>query len=877
MPRARASLLSLLGQRRPRTTHQAGSSTANKFYSLLKENSEEIFRENDFYLSISQSKPFSSETNNAQYISIDLLNEILGVSDFHLTVSSFFKKRSDQDATQLKPLEGHIHCSLKYRDQDGDIHDIKLYCCFQPGSAPTIGLVANKSGKPLDPEIKRQIKAQAIVAMMPLIIKVDQFLQDFEHRKADLENSITRTNTQLSTATELSEKLRLAKKARDLYQQWFQLIDGEDYKYVKNLRNNALPRTGEDGFTVQSASGRLTKDMLDEILRATFKQGLNSLHGIINQLEAEQAQLSGGHKVATSVAPRPHKKHGKRGGGHKKSRGKGKEKVAKKPASRPEETLESYLEKAGNWVAAYLQLQGALSRGDFPRFNQLLQGRMFANRCILFYLDSEALGVLCQPENIAVFKNILISQKDALVLDKSHNKAALADLIKKLIQMGNLEGLLSLHKLRVNLDRTLRDATGKGLMHHLIDVAHKENKDKFYAWFFVNLHENGVRHLDNQQVVKAGFGDLMLWLEPLKRAACMGLPSLTRAFMKAGVKDSLKSVRYVLKKDDGEDEKGRCEVTACDFIVEDMVCGERLEDEELEAERLMEQSELLLAVCNSQEVKVVTHLLSVGGDLFLNHIIGQDQEENQLEKTMMLLDVLSKIFMIHVYKTANLHKKKHQVQDNALTGAAHSAVIAIPKKIKGSRGKARRSRGFADYIKVEELVAWVAVLKFSIYDAMRQYSRPAQRVGLTAQVLEDIDKFMMTGVIGQRTEVTIFNPAHIVEVIVGKLFTLFPAESIDRKQLSEFIKEHVITAFNGEEFQVFENMERHILEGFDLMLVEQPVSNTALAKVAVQSQPTADEVKVDDASNDSRMLFLEQQQAALEVSEPSSMQEYECG
>ncbi|QGP53070.1 hypothetical protein PsalMR5_00479 [Piscirickettsia salmonis] len=388
MPRARtsrrrASLFSLLGPRRSRTTYQAGSSTANKFYSLLKENGEEIFRENDLYLSISEPKAFSSETNNAQYISIDLLNETLGVSDFHLTVSSFFKKRSDQGAAELKPLEGHIHCSLKYCDQEGDIHDIKLYYRHQPGEIPKIGLVANKSGKPLDPEIKRQIKAQAIAAMMPLIIKLDQFLQDFEHRKVDLESRITEANTQLATVTGLSEKLHFAREARALYQQWFQLIGEEDYKYVKNLRNNALPRTDADGYTMQSTNSRLTKDKLDEILRATFRQWLSSLHSIIKQLEAEHAQSSRGHKSSTSAVARR----------YKKPRGRGKRKAAKKTAPRQEETLEDYLEKAGNWVAAYLQLQGALNRGDFPIFNQLLQGRMFKNKCILFYLDSESLGI----------------------------------------------------------------------------------------------------------------------------------------------------------------------------------------------------------------------------------------------------------------------------------------------------------------------------------------------------------------------------------------------------------------------------------------------------------------------------------------------------
>ncbi|APS57247.1 hypothetical protein [Piscirickettsia salmonis] len=875
MPRARPSLLSLLGQRRPQTTHEAGSSTPNNFHYLLDGHREKFLVQEDAYRSISKPKSFAGATNNAKHIIIqladdpkDLLSSGLIVLGQHLTIPSFFRQRPDQDDTRLRPLQGHMHFTLKYKEHTDRPQDppreIRAYYCYEQGQTPGIGLVDNKSGKPLDPEIKRQLKARAIKLMMPLITEMDQYIGDFEGRKFALESRITAANARLATATEALETWHFAQEARELYQEWLQIMDSDDYKHVKNFRSNGLLRTDVDGFTVQSAGGRLTKDRFDKIWRVTAKAAMSGLRDIINQLETEQAQSSGEHKSAVGAAPKHHKKSRKA----RRSRGKEREKAAKKPAPRPEETLETYLEKAGNWVAAYLQLQGALNRGDFPRVNQLLQGRMFKNKCILFYLDSESLGILCRPENIAVFKNILTSQKDALILDEGHNKVALANLIKKLIQTGNLEGLLALHKLRVNLEKTLCDATGKGLRHHLIDVAYKENKDKFYAWFFANLHEQGVRCLDNEQIVKVDFGDRVCWLDPLKRAACMGLPSLTRAFMKTGVKDSLISVRYVIKKDEGKDEKGRCDVTACDFVVEDMV------SEEIEAERFVEQSELLLALCNSHDSKETDHSVATGAQIFWQ-LMQQSEGGNKEEKTALLVDCLAKAFMLsRIFKSA----EKHGALDNTLVGAVYNAIGNISQKLQ--RVKAQRNPRLVVARKLEEIRAWMALLKFAIHDSVCLYSQRGQKAGLIDYVMREIDGFKqryqpdMTlrtdldkGSQGQDQTVE-FNPVHIVEIMVGKLLKLFPVSSVSVDKIVECIKAQVLFAFEDVEFDVLKHVERHVLDGFHLMLAEQPVNNIALAKSSIQGQLTDDEAKADAAINDPKMLFLEHQQAEFEVSEP---------
>ncbi|RNC76714.1 hypothetical protein DA717_14365, partial [Piscirickettsiaceae bacterium NZ-RLO2] len=150
----------------------------------------------------------------------------------------------------------------------------------------------------------------------------------------NLEREITEANTQLSTATGLSEKLSLALKLRDLYKQWLQLIGEEDYKHVKNLRNNVLSRTDEDGFTVQSTSGRLTKDKFDKIWQVAAKAAMNGLRDIINQLESEQAQSSEGHAAATSAAPKQHGKHGKKSRRAKKASRRGKGKADQRPERR---------------------------------------------------------------------------------------------------------------------------------------------------------------------------------------------------------------------------------------------------------------------------------------------------------------------------------------------------------------------------------------------------------------------------------------------------------------------------------------------------------------------------------------------------------------
>ncbi|QGP53082.1 hypothetical protein PsalMR5_00489 [Piscirickettsia salmonis] len=57
------------------------------------------------------------------------------------------------------------------------------------------------------------------------------------------------------------------------------------------------------------------------------------------------------------------------------------------------------------------------------------------------------------------------------------------------------------------------------------------------------------------------------------------------------------------------------------------------------------------------------------------------------------------------------------------------------------------------------------------------------------------------------------------------------------------------------------------------MLIEQPVSNTALAKVGAQGQAA------DGARNDPKMIFLEHQQVEPEVSvsKPQSVQACGCG
>ncbi|RNC77211.1 hypothetical protein ACGP04_11815 [Piscirickettsia salmonis] len=896
MPRARPSLLSLLGQRRLYTTHQAGSSTPNKFYYFLDEHREKLLVQEDAYRSISKPKSFTGATNNAKHIIIqladdpkDLLSSGLIVLGQHLTIPSFFRQRPDQDDTRLRPLQGHMHFTLKYKEHTDRPQDppreIRAYYCYEQGQTPGIGLVDNKSGKPLDPEIKRQLKARAIKLMMPLITEMDQYIGDFEGRKFALESRITAANARLATATEALETWHFAQEARELYQEWLQIMDSDDYKHVKNFRSNGLLRIDVDGFTVQSAGGRLTKDRFDKIWCVTAKAAMSGLRDIINQLESEQAQSSGDHAATTSAAPKQRKKHGKKSRRAKKASRRGKGKAAQRPARRQKENLEIYFKRKDHFLAIFLQLEEVLIQGDLARFDQLLQEEAFNNTCILFYADSETLKELCRPEKIDFLKSIIRTQKEALALGKNYNKASLADLIKNLIQMGNLEGLLSLHKLRVNLDKTLRDVTGKGLMHHLIDIAHKENKDKFYAWFFVNLHEQGVRHLDNQQVVKVDVGDQVYWLEPLRRAACMGLLNLTRAFMQTGVKDRLIPMSYVTKKDKGKNEKGRLYVTACDFVVEDIVCGERLEDEELEAGRLVEKSELLLALCNSHGLKETDHSIATGAQIFWQ-FMQQTEGGNKEEKTALLVDCLAKDFMLNrIFKSA----EKHGALDNTLVGAVYNAIGNIAQKLQ--RMKAQRNPRLAVARKLEEIRAWMALLKFAIHDAVCRYSRPGEKAGLIGHVVKQIDDFKqhyqpdMTlrtdldkGSQGQDQTVE-FNPVHIVEIMVGKLLKLFPVGSVSVDKIVECIKAQVLFAFEDLEFNVLKHVERHVLDGFHLMLVEQPVSNTALAKVAVQSQPTEEEAKSDAAINDPKMLFLEHQQAEPEVSvsEPPSVQACGCG
>ncbi|QNR80900.1 hypothetical protein [Piscirickettsia salmonis] len=831
------------------------------------------------YRSISKPKGFADPMNNAKRIIIklaydpeSLLAPGLIVLDCHLTVPSFFRKRPDHDSTQLQPLQGHAHWTLKYKEHTDRPQDppneARLYYRYQQqGQPPEIGLVDYKNGRPLSAEVEGQLKEQAIAFMMPLITEVDRFLQAFEKRKANLEREITEANTQLSTATGLSEKLSLALKLRDLYKQWLQLIGEENYKHVKNLRNNVLSRTDEDGFTVQSASGRLTKGKLDEIWRVAAKAAMSGLRDIADQLKFEQAQSSEGHAAATSAAPKQHGKHGKKSRRAKKASRRGKGKADQRPERRQKENLEIYFKRNDHFLATFLQLEKVLIQGDLARFDQLLQEDAFNNTCILFSLSSEALKELCRPEKIAFLKSIISTQKDALILGVKDHKTVLVDMFKSAIEFANVELLLELNKLKLNADEILFEETRKSLLHHLVDSADQFNNEDACAWLLSTLDNQGFRCRHTQKTATIDFHDNPLQLTGLQLAAWQGFTGLARCAVKIGARDNLARVHY--RHEGGQQETYR--ITATDFVV-----AAYLQDDG--SSKREELYELLLVLCSSHSKREVSHILASNRVLWFDAI--KDKRENELEKTLHLISLSSTV------ASTDLYKQKSEAEFGERAYAIYDGAIKTFRKQR-SHAEAHQDQHSIVLACMGEAVAWLTLLRVTMDCNICHNPTPGATEALTRQLLRGIGSLRKEYRPGMefKTDLDIlpgrgksgggmrFDPDHIMEIVVGLILQLQPKS--DFKQVIAWMQRQVLVGLKGEEFEKLKNVRRHVQAGFDTMPTERPV-NTALARRVAQSQSTEDETKVDDATDDPRMLFLQHQQEANDTG-IRSVQEYECG
>ncbi|QGP49625.1 hypothetical protein PsalN5692_01076 [Piscirickettsia salmonis] len=662
-------------RKRP-STKAMGSTEHNPFFELLQQKTG-IFQKNPLYIDITKPKSYKDGENDAEYIMMHVKSQTPGVFNAHVSVVSFFDPRS-QDIGKVRPLEHHLHLSVRYRGQSEESpRTVRIYLKHRQGKKPKCKYVDN-SGKPaLDKAIQAQIEEEAIKFSQPLLELMDEQINELEGKISDLKERTTILNSQLARATEPDQKLDLVRKLYALHQKGLKILTSPHYRQLTLIRDNHTSSIDTEGFHTPGLS---TKNRYDRILSEVLKQRIPILRQAITQLESEAAakEMTESQASATNLPAKPRRNNKK----HKKTQaGKRQTQPRKSRIKIPEDPLASYLKKANNWTQALTQAWDAFAENDQAHWHHSLQDEAFTSQCILFDADSEILKALCQPENIDFLRDLLCSQREALIAGIDDNPETIITIFKELIRARNLDGIFALNdELNLNADEFLFKYTRKSLIHHMADFATQDDNEKSHVRLLSNLCDRGfpLPHIDKG--CRTEYKGRFFRFSGLAYAAHLGLFQLAEACgTKAGATDQLCASQQ--------------QPTAHDFSV-----IAKLEYGESPA-----TYRARLALASSHTPSMQQHTLTNYGDIFVQHI--HQSKENKLGKLIRLIDALSDYIIMH------LPHESHTKQE--LLNYIHATFIETAQT-SYEHAVTRKQPKTALHFHILKTAAWYALLKLSI-------------------------------------------------------------------------------------------------------------------------------------------------------------------
>ncbi|QGN77931.1 hypothetical protein Psal001_02151 [Piscirickettsia salmonis] len=638
-PQTQPRALYCVPRKRP-STKAMGSTEHNPFFELLQQKIG-LFQQNPLYIDITKPKSYKDGGNDAKYIMMHVKSQTPGVFNAHVSVVSFFDPRS-QDIGKVRPLEHHLHLSVRYQGQSEESPRIvRVYLKHRQGKNPKCKYVDNSGKPPLDPETQAQIKEDAIKFAQPLLELMDEQINDLERRVADLKERTTILNSQLARATEPDQKLDLVRKLYALHQKGLKILTSPHYRQLTLIRDNHTSSTDAEGF---HTPGRSTKNRHDRILFEVLKRRIPILRQAVTQLESEAAVKS--QASATNLPAKPRRNNKK----HKKTQAGKRQTQPEKPRVKiAEDPLASYLKKANNWTQALTQAWDAFAENDQAHWHHSLQDEVFTNQCILFDADSETLKALCQPENIDFLRDLLYSQREALTSGIDDNPETLITIFKELIRARNLDGIFALNdELNLNADDFLFRHTRKSLIHHMTDFAAQDDNEKSHVQSFSSLCNRGFPLPHIGKGCRTDYNGYSFNFSGLAYAAHFSLFELAEAYStKAGAVDQLcKSQRRTANR---QRRVSRSQLlSAFDFTA----------IATLEHGESPEKSRARIALASTHTPDIQQRTLDRLGRIFVQYINKETKAEDKLQKTLSLLNILSEYTFIHLPK--NLSKKELQ-------------------------------------------------------------------------------------------------------------------------------------------------------------------------------------------------------------------------
>ncbi|OAJ34879.1 hypothetical protein [Piscirickettsia salmonis] len=824
---------------RPKRIPPPAVTTKNIIAELIKGHEKHLAK-NPIYVSIEKDHRF--DHSGAQYTLMQLNPKILNQPDQlhpeilnpHFTIPHLFDNRS-LDSGRYLTLEYHIHLTFDCVDSNGEMHHARIYCKYRPEGKNKFILV-DEHDTPLDQAIQDALINKAKELMQPIISLVDDQINRLETKKSRLEKNIAEKSQQLHDATRLEQKIPITRQIQVLINNWFALVNKEDYKEITEFRNNNLKSTDEDGFTTHSSRSGLTKNSHDEMLKRFYQEHKRTLQLYLDNLLAEKAKIDARRRAAANP-----QRQGKKAKPHHKKRHKSRfqSKSPKTQVKKPKFTLKDYLDKAQRRFAAYLNLSEALARGDLVSFNEHLQDKALQGECILFFLSADDLDKLYQPENSEIFENIVTLQEKALLTGACKNPQFITTLLKKLLQSKNLKGLLildkTLSKIGLSADEIYFKHKRKSLLHLIIDLAHEEGNDREYAKLLANLFEQGFYCKHSHAVIEVQSERYKQWLSSLQYATYSEQYNLALAFtMHKGIVDRLAV-------------STRQEVMAIDFVAVSIATQGPSTEKFL----------LLLAYASKYAETEFEHASAFTDGIYAEHI--ENSSGNKLAKTMNLLHLKANLEIMtseyHQLDNAKSRVRAYSLIQNTAHERSLARVRANPALI--SRGQ------------VAEASYWFTMLKLFIEPLTLAATKDP---GHCTQWLHYL-QHSMQGIIQkhQQGQPLITNlkpralhshyPAPIIEILASKILALHPESTMHEVIMS--IQQQVITTLQSTELLTLKNPKPYIDSSIRQLSMKQPEAAQLHIMPALQAPATTD---VEHSSDQSRhgpaMLFFQSQQAA---------------
>ncbi|ODN42373.1 hypothetical protein [Piscirickettsia litoralis] len=276
-----------------------------------------------------------------------------------------------------------------------------------------------------------------------------------------------------------------------------------------------------------------------------------------------------------------------------------------------------------------------------------------------------------------------------------------------------------------------------------------------------------------------------------------------------------------------------------------------------------EKYRLFLALSDSHGKKEVSHVLTVCRSIYADGIQGQGGDE--LKKTSELIDLLSQVLLIDLYKQKNTHKKmKKEVSFDDVAYLVYDSTIKDAKH-QLKRVKVHKNPLFTAQAEIAEVVGWLTLLKLALHYNIRNNSNPFLKKELTRNVLTSITGTikkhkmgipLQTDLLSIGSNSLYFSPDHMVEILAGKLLKLNPESKIE--DVMDFIRKEVLVGLKGEKHQTLKGVKQHVANGLQSIPTQQGVNSGRLDRGRSPSRLVEAEKKCEDEGpiNDSSVHFF---------------------